>query len=286
VSSGRHAHARFAFVAAGLLILAGTGYWYLEYNASPLMRLLLVAGLYLLASGLFPDWRLSAGTRRPSAVAAGLARAEAWYPDLKTRPGTLLPFALCQKSRTWPPMVEFTLSLTLFAVFGVLAWQVLASRGEDRTLPLIIGILPAAALAWLLSRAILAAFYLALTGDPVVEFSREPLQPGSRVELHIHHPRIRQLVAGEVRLVCRETAWYNDGTSRLNRTQEVRRDRLVKLDPGPAGQGIDVRLAFTIPPDAIHSNRTPNNLIEWFLEVRIEVVGRPDVDLCLPVRVA
>jgi hypothetical protein len=115
-----------------------------------------------------------------------------------------------------------------------------------------------------------------LAGRVVVELSAYPLAAGGRYECWAQQSGgTVPLRAVRVRLVCKESARYQQGTSTYTSTREVySQDLLHPQDDSLAG---GVRRPLEVPAGVMHSFAGANNQVSWSLQVR----GRAGI---LPVR--
>ena len=127
----------------------------------------------------------------------------------------------------------------------------------------------------------LAPMVAALKAEPPqVTMSRDAVRVGESFTV-AYRQRFRRPVSGvRVRLewLFRESATYRRGTDTFTDTHE----RMLGEWEHPgrafsAGQEFVEEQTFAVPPDAMHTFAAPRNTLRYFVRVRVEMPGWPDV---------
>ena len=118
-----------------------------------------------------------------------------------------------------------------------------------------------------------------LVGIPQLLMSTVVLKRGEELEIHYIQPMKRNvtLTSMSLSLVLQESATYDQGSS----TVTVTHDHVIqeKLDADIAVRsetGIDRKLSFIIPDDAMHSFEAYRNKLEWYVKVKLDIPNFPD----------
>jgi hypothetical protein len=220
-------------------------------------------------------------TRRPGAAGN---KAVDCFPKLKTSKGKRLRVALRPEHSVAARILGFAL-LALF--WNGISWTALVAvlrQGGPLPVKFMIGLFPLIGL-FLIGLFVHKVLYAILTGDPQVEIEREPLAPGAESEVLVRHPGVRELNSGEVKLICREKAWYRQGTRRVMKSDNVVEESVALIAPNDVRNGVSVSARIELPASAMHSFKASNNAIEWCFEVVLDIPGKPDVKLVFPFRV-
>ncbi|RME75126.1 MAG: hypothetical protein D6784_08560 [Chloroflexi bacterium] len=120
----------------------------------------------------------------------------------------------------------------------------------------------------------------ARVGTPTITVSSDTLRVGERFTCHVEHTFKSNVNAGRIllQLVQRETARYRRGTDTYTVTHE---DIAAEFDlPARAyrrGETLYDDRTLQIPRQGMHTFKAINNQIQWFVRMKIEVTGWPDV---------
>ncbi len=202
-------------------------------------------------------------------------------------PGTELAYRLpINASRGWR-----LFGILLLVVFwNGFSWAALivalnVDAGEDRVW-LLVGIAPFV----LIGLGILVMFvrqWMLVTGVGAtrIEVSAHPLFPGSTYSLFLSQTGRLHVHSLEVLLMCEEEAIYEQGTDIRIATESVYQESIYRR------QGFDVlpgvpfedRFTVSIPPQAMHSFKSPHNEVRWSLLVRGDVARWPDYERSFPI---
>lgn len=121
-----------------------------------------------------------------------------------------------------------------------------------------------------------------------LEIGREPMAPGEKVQVAIHHPGDRDLGYLALRLLAREVCCTGSGSDRVTHKEEVF-DRVV-AENGHARAGGPDRAALyadvVVPLDAQPSFKAANNELQWefVIDWRVDPAS-PVVRAVFPVRI-
>jgi hypothetical protein len=118
-----------------------------------------------------------------------------------------------------------------------------------------------------------------LVGDTYVELEREPLRPGEEFKLYVHQPGDFPITSAIVQIVCEEVAKYRRGTDTITVKEEVSCTEIASMANLQASRHAPIiQVRARVPVDAMHSFMAGNNTIQWFIRVKLDIPGRPDVD--------
>lgn len=118
-----------------------------------------------------------------------------------------------------------------------------------------------------------------LVGNTYVEVERELVRPGEEFRVTVIQPGDFPITSALVQLVCEEVARYRRGTDTITVREEVycheigSRNGLTASSSAPIAQ-----LRVMVPLEAMHSFYASNNTIRWFIRVKLDIPGRPDVN--------
>ena len=193
-------------------------------------------------------------------------------------PGTHLAFRLPQSAAAgwrlciWGVICAVCNLLAL--VFGGLAIRGHVAGAADWWLDLFaLGL--AAAGAWLLARLLRQLLVTTGFGPTVIEISEYPLEPGRTYDLRVSQAGRLSVHRFELRLVCRETVSYRQGT-------DVRMEVHTVFDAGVlSGEDVTIEAhepwvhdaKLSIPRYAMHSFHSASNEIQWGLVATGEAIG-------------
>lgn len=240
-----------------------------------------VGGVYLLVRG-------DPAKRRRAKPAAAKPRTDlpACFPSLRVEKGRRLAVALGPSSGMRARVI---MSLVVALLWNGFVWPffIVMLRDKEKFGAIVLGIF------CLVGLAILAGFvhqlcYWLLTGDPHVEIEHEPLVPGRPTRLVVLHPAVRRLNTASVSLCCEEVTRRRQGKNTSERRERVVEEQLAILTEPDLSRstGLLIDTSLSVPEDAMHSFQATNNHIRWFIEVVMDIPGKPDVKLDFPVRVA
>lgn len=117
-------------------------------------------------------------------------------------------------------------------------------------------------------------------GATIVEISDHPLLPGESYRGYVAQFGRMTLRKLQVELVCEEESTYRQGTDIRVEKKTVRCEKVVS----ERGIAIDRKrpwereFSFTVPPDVMHSFRSPHNAVRWKIVVTGE--SRPWPSFC------
>jgi hypothetical protein len=110
-----------------------------------------------------------------------------------------------------------------------------------------------------------------LAGRVIMELSAHPLAAGGRYEWWAQQSGgTVPLRAVRVRLVCQESARYQQGSSTYTSTREVYSRDVLDPETDPQGDGLagGMRGPLEVPAGVMHSFAAANNQVSWSLQVR------------------
>lgn len=101
--------------------------------------------------------------------------------------------------------------------------------------------------------------------DLTIEFSQ---QPKSTVDV----------TCVSMRLLCRESATYRQGTNTYTKTHDIHTDERDVLGPqaGDSFSTLEGAESFSISPEGMHSFEASHNQVTWMIETKTELAGWPD----------
>ncbi len=121
-------------------------------------------------------------------------------------------------------------------------------------------------------------FTVLLVGKTPVEISREPIRLGETFRVHIYQPGSFQINSVEVRLICKESATYQQGTNTRTDHHEIHDEVIGECGETQARRdGPVISCEGTVPDWGMHSMKAPHNAIRWLIQVKIDIPMRPDV---------
>jgi hypothetical protein len=212
--------------------------------------------------------------------------------ELSPEPATTLAVRLRPDSGKLGCALAFLIPFTAVWVSIVSVFVVHIARDHARgqhnwgpTLFLVPFVLVGLGLIMLLCVAAAGLVGRLLTGRVAVELSAHPLEAGGRYELWAEQGAgAVPLRAVRVRLVCRESARYQQGTSTYTSTREVYGQDVLSPETNPRGDGLSggVRRPLEVPAGVMHSFAAANNQVSWLAQVRGRV-GLLPVRLAFPV---
>ncbi|MEO8377201.1 MAG: hypothetical protein ABI579_05980, partial [Candidatus Sumerlaeota bacterium] len=128
---------------------------------------------------------------------------------------------------------------------------------------------------------------LIVTGSSAIEIAGEPLVPGGQAKIFLYAERDIAISEVRVSLQCIQSCTYGSGkNTHTNRTVYTTRQIFAaeNLNAQPMKSFAEVMLA--IPEDAIVSFHSSNNTILWEINMKVKVLGKPDIDDTFSLRVA
>jgi hypothetical protein len=235
-------------------------------------------------------------TARQKHTTPAAPAAEEWPAvptlELAPEPATTLAVRLRQDSQKLGCAVAFLIPFTTIWVSVVSAFVVhlarqhaLGQHNWGKTFFLVPFVLVGLGLIVLLCAAAAGLIGRLLTGRVAVELSAHPLEAGGRYEVWAEQGAgAVPLRAVRVRLVCRESARYQQGTSTYTSTREVYGQDVLSPETNPRGDGLSggVRRPLEVPAGVMHSFAAANNQVSWFVQVRGRV-GLLPLRLAFPV---
>jgi hypothetical protein len=231
---------------------------------------------------------------REGEIFLGNGRAKRDFPyvpdgaDITNSPGTRLKFRL--PIGTSPAWLMFS-ALGLCIVWNgiVVVWAALAVssfRGGQPDWPLTLFLIPFAAvgiglLAWFIRQLLITTGI----GPTHAEISDHPLVPGGDYRLFISQPGRLKFNSLSVALICEEEATFRQGTNTRTESCEVFRQELVRRESFEVQPGTpwEADIAFTAPPQAMHSFKAAHNAVTWKIVVHGDVAGWPDYTRTFPI---
>jgi hypothetical protein len=81
-----------------------------------------------------------------------------------------------------------------------------------------------------------------------------------------------------MKLLCRESATYRQGTNTYTKTHDVHTDERDVVGPqaGDSFSVLEGAETFQIPPEGMHSFEASHNQVTWLIETKTELAGWPD----------
>jgi len=110
-----------------------------------------------------------------------------------------------------------------------------------------------------------------LLGRVSLEIAEHPLSPGAQVELLLEQAGSVRLARVGLKLICSESATYQQGTRSRSESQEV--SQTVIVDPETTEFDGRLSAQLTVPADAMHSFESAHNKIIWQLNLSGRVLG-------------
>ena len=118
-----------------------------------------------------------------------------------------------------------------------------------------------------------------LVGVPQTLMSTVVLKRGDELEIHYRQAIKRNVTLKSMAfsLVLQESATYDQGSS----TVTVTHDHVIAQDLDEvvvisSETGIDRKLTFTIPDDAMHTFEAYRNSLQWYVKVNFDIPNFPD----------
>lgn len=172
--------------------------------------------------------------------------------------------------------------LVLFGLFWLsfsLIWTYFAWRGGGGLFALF-GVPFIAIGLFLLGGALWNGIARARLGRPELTVSQAEVAVGETfgVEYRQRFRTSAEIYNSRIELLFRESATYTQGTD----TRTDRHEEVLDYFDGPAGTFPGDGMAqqagtFTIPRDGMHSFTATNNKLQWFVRLKVDVKGWPDL---------
>ncbi len=168
----------------------------------------------------------------------------------------------------------------VFAGFAGM-WTLLAWRGGAPFFALLFGLAFMTAGLILIGVGALQFIARSRIGTPNVAISPEMLRVGERFAFTLEHTfksnvNVQRIL---VQLLQRESATYRRGTDTYTVThEEVATEFEIPARPFRRGETLYDNRSLQIPRTAMHTFKARNNKIQWFLRLKIEVPGWPDLN--------
>ncbi|MDX2177082.1 MAG: DUF3592 domain-containing protein [Candidatus Sumerlaeia bacterium] len=264
---------------------------YIEGASGMLWLFLLIPAVFIAVGIGGPVWvlrsRSAESTALPAPSAADLSqrtpsgsgKAFGCFPAApKTTPGRRLAVSIPPETSGVARIIGL---LLVSIIWNGISWVGFVSvyREQGWAFPTFFLLLFVLVGAGLISGFVHAVLRVFLTGSTELELDREPMRPGgySRLVVRQHgRNRINQL---SVKVLCRESVTYRQGTSTVTHTETVYEYPLADLSGGESrpGQPFEFTTEFALPEEAMHSFQASNNKIVWSVEVKMDIPGKPDV---------
>jgi len=117
-------------------------------------------------------------------------------------------------------------------------------------------------------------------GPPEVHLSHEAVRVGEGLTVRYRQPFAKPVTVTRITLdwISRETATYRRGTDTVTVTHEERIDGAVFPSQSfAAGQAFEDERRFTVPLSGMHTFAATRNTLRWYVRLRVEIPGWPDL---------
>lgn len=122
-------------------------------------------------------------------------------------------------------------------------------------------------------------------GPTILEISDQPLLPGCRYQVYLAQLGRMRVNRLSIYLSCEEQVIFREGTETRRESRPVAQFLLFRREAFEVHAGVpfEAFFDFELPPQVMHSFRSPHNQIVWMIVVENVALGLPPVRRCFPV---
>lgn len=171
--------------------------------------------------------------------------------------------------------IGFVALATILISTAIASWR----TGETDLFAAGLGLPISFAASWSIYQFFRQLLKLTGIGRTSLEIADYPLTPGTSYRAFISQNGRVRLRMLDVSLICQEEATYNQGTDIRTEKATVLDQRLLRRRGIWVTQGkpFESEFEFSIPAEAMHSFKSPNNRVQWKIVVSAQAKNWPEL---------
>jgi hypothetical protein len=241
----------------------------------------LIGALLSFISLISPKRPGDAGAAKRAGEMQSFLKGHTEVKPVETQPGEVLAVALPQENPSRPGIGCLIFAVVLMASGAVIFWQWAPSLWGLALALSVIGFI-----------GFIVTFFSLGSRKRIrriqVETNAAEVLAGQDLDCFIRLTGQTELNSVTVRLVCEERATYQRGTDTTTEKRKVLEEILAEqslLQLNPL-EPLELRSHTRIPVNAMHSFKSKNNEIAWFIQVNCDIPRWPDSETRYPLIVA